>query len=395
VKRIPLFLKWLAGGLVAIAILTGLLVLKGPGQKQALITYPSSLPQISSSPSVKPLHSLLVEVNDEKQRFAGGLLLIKNDKDVAISFIDPHLAIDLRVLGQFDLRRASHEVTTPELIKAINVAGGLSIDGAVVLKNVGLAALVDGVGGIKMSVRHPVRVTAPGVTPVQYLPVGAHLIKGELASKFAINSAPVDSPLAKLRLREVLVKVFDRMSQNAEVNNQLLSALGQSGRSTVSTVDLGSFFKETRGQWSAATIAKIALVPSGNPLHKEWKLFNVGEVKSTLGRTQPQLLWSPQSDLAAREYRLLVTGQFSSRLSIQSIVSQGNVYFVDSGISKTPKISRLTVTADVPHEVIASLQKSLKLTHLPIVVSTGLPTGTDMQLDVGKDYHITQVQNGQ
>jgi hypothetical protein len=53
------------------------------------------------------------------------------------------------------------------------------------------------------------------------------------------------------------------------------------------------------------------------------------------------------------------------------------------------------VTADVPQDVIASLQKSLKLTHLPIVVSTGLPTGTDMQLDVGKDYYITQVQNGQ
>ena len=394
-KRIPLFLKWLAGGLIAIAILTGLLVLKGPGQKQALITYPSSLPQISSSPSVKPLHSLLVEVNDEKQRFAGGLLLIKNGKDVAISFIDPHLAIDLRVLGQFDLRRASHEVTTPELIKAVNVAGGLSIDGALVLKNVGLAALVDGVGGIKMSLRHRVRVTAPGVTPVEYLPVGAHVINGELASKYAINSAAIDSPLARARLRDVIVKALDHMSLSPEAINQLLSALGQSGRSTVSTVDLASFFDQTRGLWSHAATVKLATVWSGNPLHKEWKLFDVATLKSTLGGTQPQLLWSTPSDPLAREYRLLVTGQLTSRSRIQSLVSQGNVYFVDSGISRTPKISRLTVTADVPRDVITSLQKSLKLTHLPVVVSASLPTGTDMQLDVGKDYHITQVQNGQ
>ena len=393
--RIPRFLRWLTGGLIAIAVMTGLLLLKGPGQNQALIPYPSTLPQISSSPTIKPLHSVLIQVNDEKQRYVGGLLLVRTGDQVAIAHLDPHIAIDLRTLGQLDLRRASHEVTSPDMIHAINVASGLSIDAVLVLRDIGLAAFVDGIGGVRLNAPERTRVTAPGVLPVKYLPAGTHLTKGEIAAEYAIHSAPIDSPLVQQRLRQVVTAVLDNLPNSNQDIIQLLSALGQSGRSTVDSVNLAEFFQSTRGKWTSAAEISIPTFAFGNPKHKDWILFDIVTLHNQVATQHPNLIWNPNAPEMQDQYRIFVQGSMLNRGTVQSMLAQGSTYFIDSGHNLALAKSKFFVTASVPQEVIDEVRTKIGMPNLAITKVESLQSGADMQLDLGKDFQQTQSTNGQ
>ncbi|MCX6404731.1 MAG: hypothetical protein NTW81_04390, partial [Actinobacteria bacterium] len=102
-NRIPNFLKWLVGSLLAIAILTGLMLLQNPKNSVAKYRLPGPLHEISSTPDAKQVHNLLVEITDSKQQFVVGALLMNNRNKRSIAAIDPNVAVDLREFGFRDL----------------------------------------------------------------------------------------------------------------------------------------------------------------------------------------------------------------------------------------------------------------------------------------------------
>lgn len=394
-NRLPRFLVWLAGALAAVSILTGIFIVNGVGKAQVPLTYPSSWPQISSSPQTKPIHMMLLQVNDAKQRYVAGLLLVKSGNRVAIADVDAHMTIDLRIRGQFDLRRASHEVTSPELIQALNIASGLSIDGAIVFRDVGIAALVDGIGGVSLTTSQRIRLTPRGQTPVEYLPAGTHKVKGEVAANFALNSASLNSVTSQQRLRMVISQVLDNIPSDSGEIEQLISALGQSGRSTIATAEVAQFFLQTRGQWRDAMSLRIPSVPAEYVLHPEWKIFDVEMLRAIVKPLDRSLLWDADVARMNDEFRVYVQGSSDDRMKVQELLSQGSTYFVDGGFSSTSKQTILYATGGIPKATLDELKDSLKLPQLKVQSVVSLPSGADMQLDVGEDFHNLHVKNGQ
>lgn len=393
--RLPRFLLWLSGALAAVSVLTAIFVSNGIGQAHIPLTYPSSWPQISSSPNTKPVHMILLQVNDVKQRYVAGLLLIKSGNKVAIADLDSHVTIDLRTRGQFDLRRASHEVTSPELVQALNVAGGIAVDGALVFRDIGLAALVDGVGGITLTSATRIRLTPRGVTPVEYLSPGTHKVKGEIAANYALNSAPLNSNLAKSRLRTVVTTLLDSLPNNVQELEQLLSALGQSGRSSLTTSEVATFFAQSQGKWHDAVTMDVPTILALHPSQPEWKLIDVELMRSLMRPIDRSLLWEVDGARLGDQYRLLVQGASADREKTQELLSQGSIFFVDGGQASVPKESVLYVTGGISDSVLNQLKETLNLPMLRVQSVVSLPSGADMQLDVGVDFHNLHVEIGQ
>ena len=388
--RIPGFLKWLVGSLLAIAILTGLMLLQSPKNAEAKYQLPGPLNEISSTPNAKQVHNLLVEITDNKQQFVVGSLLMNNENKLSIAAVDPNVVVDLREFGLRDLRSASNQVSASALIDSLNVSAGLSIDGLLNLSEIGLGALLDSTGGITVDL--PRKLTFPTAEShkTKTLPAGKTHLDGATAAAYAIYRQPGESAAEQsLRFHPVLSAVLDALPTDPQKINTQLASLGQAGSSNLEDLDIAYFLANSRGGWSSASDLSLATAPSQlAPIDENnWLWLNGSSILSDFIDMQSNALWTTDPE----RYRISISSQFpEDRLLARDLISRGSIYFVDGGSAASSLHSHLIVTDSVPAETVQELADKLSLPNLDTVVVSQISTGTDMQLDLGKDFTSIQ-----
>jgi len=384
--RIPNFLKWLVGSLLAIAILTGLMLLQNPKGSAAKYHLPGPLIEISSTPNAKQVHNLLIEITDSKQQFVVGALLMDNKNRQSIAAIDPNVVVDLREFGLRDLRSASNQVSSGELADAVNVAAGLSIDGVLNLSEIGFGALLDSVGGVSIDLATELKLPDVQTGKVRILPAGKSHLDGATAAAYATYRQPGESASEQsVRFNPVLSKALDGLPADVQKINSQLASLGQAGSSNLNDLDIAYFLADSHGSWSNARVLVLATSPSElAPVGKEnWLTLNTGAILSNFIDDQSDALWSGGSE----RYRISISSRLpESRIMARNLLSRGSVYFVDGRSASQSLHSHLIVTDTVPASVIQELVDQLSLPNLDTVVVSQISTGTDMQLDLGEDF---------
>ena len=384
--RIPSFLMWLVGSVLAIAILTGLMLLQNPKSSLAKYKLPGALTQISSTPDAKQVHNLLVEVIDSKRQFVVGALLMNNENKLSIAAIDPNIVVDLREFGLRDLRSASNQVSAGQLVDALNVSGGLSVDGILNLSEIGLGALLDSIGGVTVTLPSKLRIPTAESSKTLNLPVGKSHLDGATAAAYAIYRAPGESAGEQsVRFQPVLTAVLNGLPADPQKLNTQLMSLGQAGSSNLQHLDIAHFLANSRGGWSSASTLTLATWPSqlATDAKGKWLWLNTGSIRSEFISVQPNALWPPTTE----RYRISVSSQIpEARLAARDMLSRGSIYFVDGGGASSSLHSHLIVTDSVPAEVVQTLADTLSLPELDTVVVSQISTGTDMQLDLGEDF---------
>lgn len=107
------------------------------------------------------------------------------------------------------------QLPTSNVQEALSLAAGVRIDGTLVLDYVALAAVIDAVGGVRISQR-----SMPGINAAHY-------------AGFILDNEP---ELARtLRTQEVFDDFFRRLPAKAEDMQTLVNLLGLSARSTIPT----------------------------------------------------------------------------------------------------------------------------------------------------------------
>jgi len=388
--RIPGFLKLLVGSLIAIAVLTGLLLLQGPKSTGNTLNLPPGLLQISSSPSTKPLNSLLVIVTNSKQQIIAGSVLLENQQNQSIAPIDPNSVVDLREFGLHDLTSATTEATATQVLLALNVATGLSIDGVLNLSEVGFGALLDSIGGMSINSSQAITLAGASASQPLYIKKGNQHVDGTTAEQYAVFRMPGESAAEQgKRLIPALRAVLDQLPTQPEKINAQLKSLGQAGKSNLPHLDVAQFLAATRGGWASATELSLTTNPSQlrTKATKNWLWLNPVSIHSGFIGVQSNELW-PAGE---QNYRIYVSSVGRvGRMEVRNLLSRGSIYFVDGGSISPSLNSHLNVTDTVPQEVVTNLKTLLNLPNLEVTVVAQISTGTEMQLDLGQDFKTNQ-----
>ena len=136
---------------LAVALLTGVFVLRGDGQAAPLPA------EITASPSVSPtsdpatdINNLLIALIDSQQKIVSVTVLKQSSDGTKFSIvnIDPATLIVPPGQGFVPISDAGSQGSFDGVDQAISGALGIPIDGSILLQRLALAGLVDGVGGI-------------------------------------------------------------------------------------------------------------------------------------------------------------------------------------------------------------------------------------------------------
>ena len=393
-QRISGFIRLLVGSVIAIAILTGLMFLQKPASKNNEVGLTLPLGQISKTPSAKQINNLLVEITDSKQQYVVGAIMLNFRGESIIAPLDSDVVLDLRTFGLRNLHTATNQVSSAQLVQALSVASGVSIDGVLNLTQIGLGAILDDIGGITLDIPEDIKLPATADTPARQVLAGKQKLDGSTGSAYAVSRNKGESADEQSsRFLPVLTAALDSLPRNAQAINSRLASLGQSGSTNLTDLDVANYLARTSGTWQSAERIRLGTEPSQlRPVTKpNWLWLNPSSVYSTILQTQPEAKWIPDSIST----RITVSSRDpKDRLRVRKLLSRGNVYFVDGG-STTPSIhSHLFVVDTVPKKVVIELKKKLKLPNLGIQTVSQISTGTDMQLDLGTDFSQNQNRGG-
>ena len=392
--RMPGFLKLLVGSLFAIATLTGLLFLQNPASKINEVSLPEPLEQISTTPSVKQINNLLVEITDSKQQFVVGAILLNFQHKSVIAPLDSNIVLDLRSFGLRDLHSAANQVSSAQLVQALSVASGLAIDGVLNLTQIGLGALLDDRGGVTVQVPDAIKLPKASDDEPKLLVAGQNKLDGSTGAAYAVYRKKGESAVEQSsRFLPVLSAALDSLPKDAQAINSRLASLGQSGSSNLTDLDVANYLARTVGSWEDAQQIRLGTEPSQlrTPTKPNWLLLNPGAVYSQIIQVQPEAKWFPVD----ASMRMSVSSRDpKDRLLVRKLISRGDVYFVDGGSTSPSLRSHLLVVDSVPKSVVVKLKEKLKLPDLAVQTVSQISTGTDMQLDLGTDFSENQSGGG-
>ncbi len=365
-NELPRVLRWLVGGLGAVALLTGLLVVKGEGQRAPLppdVTA-SATPTTTAVPG-KRLSNLLLTITDRKGHTLVSTILNQspNNAHVDIVSVDPNVVVDLDTLGMTNLGSTSLE-SSPDLVQdAVSVATGFPIEGTLVMQRLSLAGLIDGVGGIDVVSAGDFVVSPIGEQPV-YVFHGAQHLDGTHASYYATFLQDGEPESARTeRLNEVVSATLSSLPKDSKRLKEVITALGALAKSTIPTQSIAGLFLDLNAGHSWSSISKFA-IPT---------------VPSDLGR-YPTSTWLRVSRAASLKIAQKLTGKTVStssenspvvvmvgatlpadRLQARQALLGADLAFVDGGARKTHAHSTFAVDPRLTPAQIAKIAQALKL----------------------------------
>ena len=262
-NRISALLKWLTSSLLAIALLTGVFVIRGDGQATPLpaeITAVPNATQEDAEPEVE-IHNLMFALIDSGQKIVS-VTVIRYSLDgerLALVNIDPATLIVPPGQGFVPISDAGLQGSFDGIDKAISGALGIPIDGSIYLQRLAYAGLVDSIGGITIVSDNLYRVSEPGEA-ARYVRAGTSLLDGSDAAGYAMRRSKFESTDQFMaRGNQVLRAVFENLQGDQERVDEIFSSLGSIARSNVPTSSIAKLIIELRvsNLWPSADISRL------------------------------------------------------------------------------------------------------------------------------------------
>jgi anionic cell wall polymer biosynthesis LytR-Cps2A-Psr (LCP) family protein len=382
VKQLPRVVRWLIGGLGAVALLTGLLVVKGEGQRAQLppdVTTSAS-PTATAVPG-KRLANLLLTVTDRKGRTLAATIVNRSldSSSIDIVSVDTDVVVDLDTLGMTNLGSTSLE-TSPDLVQdAVSVATGFPIEGTLVLQRLSLAGLIDSVGGIDVTSAGDFVVSPIDEQPV-YVFAGMQHLDGTQASYYATflqEGEPESSRVA--RLNTVLSATLSSLPKDSKRLKEIITALGALAKSTVPTQDIAGLFLDLNAGQAWKSISKVAIPTVASDLSVEpesgWLRVSRGASLKLARKITGQTVSSvPDAPVVV----MVGSAVPADRLQARSELVGASLAFVDGGARKARAHSTLSVDPRLTQVQIAQIAKALKL---PATVVESLKVKANLPAD--------------
>ncbi len=263
-NRIPSFLKWLISSILAIAILTGVFVVRGDGQATPLpvelTATPSPIPSSIAQPA-GDINNLMIALIDSEQKIVSVTVLRQSEDGTKFGIVnvDPATLIVPPGQGFVPISDAGLQGSFDGVDQAISGALGIPIDGSMYLRRLALAGLVDGVGGVTINSENLYRVNEAG-EPAEYVRFGSALLPGGPAAGYAMVKSKFETTDQFMsRTNQVLRAVFENQQGDQARVHEVLSALGSLAQSNVPTDSIARLIVELRAanQWSSASISRV------------------------------------------------------------------------------------------------------------------------------------------
>lgn len=261
-NRIPAFLKWLISSILAIAVLTGVFVVRGDGQAAPLPVEVTASPSATpTAPPAADINNLMIALIDSKQKIVSVTVLRQSPDGTkfAIVNIDPATLIVPPGQGFVPISDAGLQGSFDGVERAISGALGIPIDGSIYLRRLALEALVDGVGGVTIDSENLYRVSETG-QPAEYVRLGSALLNGGPAAGYAMVKSKFETTDQFMkRTNQVLRAVFETQQGDESRVHEVLSALGSLAQSNVPTESIARLLVELRDAnlWSSASISRV------------------------------------------------------------------------------------------------------------------------------------------
>ena len=264
-NRIPAFLKWLTSSLLAIALLTGVFVIRGDGQAAPLpdqVTATPLAPEEVVEPS-EEVNNLMFALIGSDQKIISVTVIRQslNGEKLSIVNIDPKTFIVPPGQGFVPISDAGLQGSFDGVDKAISGALGIPIDGSIYLQRLAYAGLVDSIGGITIVSDNLYRVSEPGELP-RYVRAGTSLLEGSDAAGYAMLQSKFETTDEFMaRGNQVLRAVFENLQGDQERIDEIFSALGSIARSNVPTASIAQLIIELRASnlWPSADISRLPI----------------------------------------------------------------------------------------------------------------------------------------
>ncbi len=263
-NRIPSFLKWLISSILAIAVLTGVFVLRGDGQAAPLPAEITASPSPSSTAEpATDINNLMIALIDSNQKIVS-VTVLKQSSDgtkFAIVNIDPATLIVPPGQGFVSISDAGLQGSFTGVDKSISGALGIPIDGSIYLRRLALAGLVDDVGGVTIDSKNLYRVSEAG-QPAQYVRLGSAVLDGGAAAGYAMVKSKFETTDEFMnRTNQVLRAVFENQTGDQARIDEVLSALGSLAQSNVPTQSIARLLVELRtaNLWPNASISRAPI----------------------------------------------------------------------------------------------------------------------------------------
>lgn len=262
-NRIPAFLKWLTSSLLAIALLTGVFVMRGDGQAIPLADQVIAVPEPAQevAESAQEVHNLMFALIDSDQKIVSVTVIRHSvlEEKLSIVNIDPATLIVPPGQGFVPISDAGLQGSFDGVDKAISGALGIPIDGSIYLQRLAYAGLVDSIGGITVVSENLYRVSERGEVP-RYVRAGTSLLEGSDAAGYAMLQSKFETTDEFMtRGNQVLRAVFENLQGDQERVDEIFSALGSIARSNVPTASIARLIIELRAAnlWPSAHISRL------------------------------------------------------------------------------------------------------------------------------------------
>jgi hypothetical protein len=254
------------GVIAAVAIVivlgTGAVFLLPQDQAQSPAVASASAPTVEQS--IAPLppsqRTLLFQVTDKDGRAVANVLLATGGAVNGGSriYLSPILLVPTPLPTPLEATVGSSD--TLQARTGVSMLLGVRVDAAVAFNRLALAALVDAVGGVPISVRESVRVTDAAGRTVESVPVGARTLPGVSAATYALALQPGERQADRLRrFGEVMERVLAELPDDVESMRQLVLSLGSLAKSTATNDELVDTLMLVQAEAAAGTSEQVVL----------------------------------------------------------------------------------------------------------------------------------------
>jgi hypothetical protein len=255
------------GGVIATVIIvlvlgTGAVFLLPQDQTQTPVAAPASVPTVeqSAAPLDPTQRTLLFQVTD-KDGFAVANVLLATGGAVnggSRIYLSPILLVPTPLPTPLEATVGASD--TLQARTGVSMVLGVRVDAAVAFNRLALAALVDAVGGVPISVREPVQVTDATGRTIESVAVGDRTLPGVSAATYALALQPGEQQADRMRrFGEVMERVLAELPDDVESMRQLVLSLGSLAKSTATNDELVDTLMLLQSEAAARTSEQVVL----------------------------------------------------------------------------------------------------------------------------------------
>ena len=388
-QRVPSFLRWLAGGLAGVVVLTGLFVAKGQGQREAL---PIEVTASASAEEKAKILRLLIIICDDQGATTGATILSRssNSQTIRLFNVDPQVAVDLGAQGIRALSETGQDTVIDAIQHGVQVATGIPIDATLRMQRLPLAGLIDSVGGIEITSAQGFLVSGEDETPL-YVPEGTNIITGAQAADFAtftVAGAPEADRIA--RMNQVLTAIFKTLPVDEKRLTEIVESLGAMAGTNVPTADVVSMLIDLSesNAWDFPIARTLPSVASDleQMVASTWQRIELAQT-APIGKSLEKSEFTIQ---LARPAVLVRGGLAQDRITLRNQLINNGFDFIDGGNPGLETSTQFTGSNSLPQKEIAAILSALGMDPLwSSRVNQSEDSIADLIVTLGADFILT------